>query len=72
MKSCLGLASQTSIPNPKEFTQGTGEREVGGAGCQSEDIYLAAQLANQKIVGAERTRVRDTTLAPSILAAIIQ
>lgn len=46
MKSCLGLASQTSIPNPKAFTQGTGEREVGGAGCQSEDIYLDAQLAN--------------------------
>lgn len=43
---------------------------MGGAGCQSEDTYLEKQLANQKLVGAER--IRDITLAPFLFPPIIQ
>ena len=55
MDSCQGLAFLA----PKvsfEFTKDTGEREEGDAGCQSEDISLRGQIANQKSAGSAGTK----------------
>lgn len=65
MPQCRGVNGEVAGPGvpsqhlqfercPFEFIQGTGEREEGGTGVQSEDSSLEEQLANQKTVGTKK------------------